>query len=243
MFEVARNDYPAPGRGTAGKVHVQSRAATPFRDRQEAGELLSLELSDYRGKRAVVLGIPRGGIVIARELARTLDADLDIMLSRKLRSPGHTELAMGSIAEDGAIFLNEGVIRELGVDQVYIQQEKERQLGEIARRCELIRRILPKVPLTGRIAILTDDGVATGATMQVALWSLRQESPRKLVVAVPVASEEAVNRLAGDADEVFCLRLPPFFFAVGQFYLRFNQVEDDDVLRILEEEKVRKRLA
>ncbi|MEE8473397.1 MAG: phosphoribosyltransferase family protein, partial [Dehalococcoidia bacterium] len=205
------------------------------------GLFLSHELRDLRGQRAVVLGIPRGGVIIAWELARALEADLDVVLARKLRTPGQRELAMGSVAENGRLFLNETIVRELGIDYRYIQQEKERQMAQIALRARQVRHILPKVPLQGRIVIVTDDGVATGATTQAALWAVRQERPKTLIAAMPVGSEATVRRLAGDVDEMVCLRTPPSFMGVGQFYVRFDPVEDDEVLRILEEERRRKR--
>lgn len=223
-----------------GTLRIVSDSARYFSDRHEAGQLLARELIDLRGQRAVVLGIPRGGVIIAQELARALDADLDIVLSRKLRTPGYPELAMGSVAEDGKVFLNETVIREMGVDKAYIQQEKTSQLAEINRRSKLFRQALPKVPLSEKPVIVTDDGVATGATFQAALWSVRQEHPKKLIAAIPVGARDTVEMLAKDADETICLRTPPFFSAVGQFYLHFAQIEDDDVLKILEEEQRRK---
>lgn len=218
-----------------GTLRIVSRSEEAFRDRVIAGRLLANELTSWRGQHAVVLGIPRGGLVVARELARVIEADLDIVLSRKLRTPGHEELAMGAVAEDGTVFLNDVVVQELGIDSdsKYIRQEKAIQVAEIARRAELIRRVRPKVPLPGRVAIVTDDGVATGATMQAALWAARQEHPQKLIVALPVGPEDTVTRLAQDADETICLRAPLYFSAVGQFYLRFNQVEDEEVLAIL----------
>jgi putative phosphoribosyl transferase len=221
-------------------VRIISYSPEPFSDRMEAGFLLARELANLRQKRAVILGIPRGGIVVAQALAGEIDADLDIVLSRKLGTPGQLELAMGAMAEDGEVFLNDNVIGELGVSASEIAQEKERQMAEIKRRTQLIRAVLPRVPLKGRIAIITDDGVATGATMQVAVWAILREKPRKLIVAVPVASEEAVNRLARDVDEIVCLRLPPNFMAVGQFYRRFEQVTDEEVLEILKWEKERR---
>ncbi len=223
-----------------GTLKILSNREESFRDRQEAGRLLAQELIGLRGKRAVILGIPRGGIVVARELAQVLDADLDIVLSRKLRTPGQPELAMGSVAEDGYIFLNDLVVREIGVSKDAIQGEKELQMAEIARRSEMIRKILPKVPLKGRDVIVTDDGVATGATFQAALWSVRQEEPQKLIAAIPVGPDDTLMKLSEDADELICLRSPPFFAAVGQFYQRFSQVEDEDVLEIMKEEQKRK---
>ncbi len=222
------------------ELRILSHSDEPFSNRLEAGRLLGHELEEWHEQRTVVLGIPRGGLIVARELARALDADLDIVLSRKLRAPGNPELAIGAIAEDGKLFLDEMLLREMSVESTYIQQEKERQLVEIAQRTELSRRILPKVPLKGRPVIVTDDGVATGATMQAALWAARQEHPSKLIAALPVGPEETVRRLAKDADEMICLRAPPFFNAVGQFYIRFEQIEDEEMLAILKEEHQRK---
>ena len=220
-----------------GILRIASRSDKPFRDRLEAGQLLGRELETWRGQRAVVLGIPRGGLIIAREVSRALEADLDIVLSHKLRAPGNPELAIGAVTEDGKLFLHEMLVQELGVESAYIQQEKERQLVEIARRTKLIRRILPKVPLERSLVIITDDGVATGATMQAALWAARQEHPKKLIAALPVGPEETMRRLAKDADEMLCLRAPPFFAAVGQFYMRFPPVEDEEVLEILKDQR------
>lgn len=215
------------------KVRIVSTRNEPFADREEAGQRLTDELSEYRGQNAVVLGIPRGGVVVAREVASALDGELDIILARKLRTPGHEELAMGSVAEDGKVFLNEDVVREFGVGESYIQQEKTRQLAELKRRSELIRQVRPKVPLKGRIVIVTDDGVATGATTQAALWSVRLEQPEKIIAAMPVGPEDTIRRLAKDVDEMLCLRAPSRFTAVGQFYQQFYPVEDEEVLRIL----------
>ena len=223
----------------APKLRIVSRSSEPVRDRHEAGRLLGLELSSLRGQGAVVLGIPRGGVIVACELARALDAELDVVLSRKLRTPGHWELAMGSVAEDGRVFLNEMVLKDSGISQASIAQEKAAQVAEIARRSELIRHVRPKVSLQGRLAIITDDGVATGATTLAAIWAARQEHPKKLIAAIPVGSENTVIRLADEVDEMICLRAPPFFDAVGQFYMRFGPVEDEEVLEILKAEQER----
>lgn len=222
-----------------GKLRILSHGSEPFKDRREAGRLLAQQLSDYSGQKPVVLGIPRGGIIVAQEIARALPADLDIVLAHKLRTPGHVELAMGSVAEDGRLFLNEHVIWELGIGEAYIQQEKARQMAEIRRRTELFRQGRPKVPLAGRIVIVTDDGVATGATTQAALWAVRLEKPEKLIAAFPVGPEDTITRLIEDTDEMICLRTPPLFAAVGQFYVRFEAVEDEEVMEILREEQRR----
>ena len=219
-----------------GKLRILSRSDEPFQDREEAGRLLAAELSEYKGQNTVVLGVPRGGVVVARELASGLDAELDIVLAHKLRTPGYGELAMGSVAEDGKLFLNQDVVGPMGVADVYIQEEKARQLAEIKRRAGLFRHARPKIPLKGRIAIVTDDGVATGATTQAALWAVRMEQPARLIAAIPVGSEETIRRLSNDVDEMLCLRCPPTFSAVGQFYREFYSVEDEDVLAILKKE-------
>jgi putative phosphoribosyl transferase len=222
-----------------GKIRIISNSGEMFNDRQEAGRLLAVELMEYRGQNTTVLGIPRGGMVVAAELARNLDTELDIVISRKLRAPGYPELAMGSVAESGKTFLNDSVIQDVKVSKAAMEREKEVQLEEIKRRSALVRKIQPRMLLTGRIAIVTDDGVATGATTQAALWAVRQEKPDKLIAAVPVGSEQAIRRLADEVDEMVCLRTPPFFFAVGQFYRNFPQVEDEEVLNILKENKRR----
>lgn len=224
-----------------GQLTVYSQSGELFRDRIQAGRLLGDALKDLRGQKAVVLGIPRGGVIVAREIAHTLDADLDIVLSRKLGTPGQEELAMGALSEDGNIFLNEDVVKPLGITSRQIELEKARQMVEINRRSQIFRKVLPKTPLQGRVVILTDDGLATGATMQAALWTVRLEKPCTLVVAVPVASSEALERVSADADDTVCLRQPPNFFAVGQFYMRFYQVEDEDVLHLMEEEALRRK--
>jgi putative phosphoribosyl transferase len=217
-------------------IRIISYKNETFRNRQEAGFLLGQELREFFGKNTVVLGIPRGGVIIAREIAGTLQAQLDIVLSRKLRTLGHEELAMGSVSENGKVFLRETNTRELDLEQLYIKQEIEQQLAEIARRTEIFRKVRPKVDLLGKTVIVTDDGIATGSTMQAALWTARHEHPDRLVAAVPVASEDALRRLAHDTDEMICLHAPAYFGAVGQFYQDFNSVEDAEVLGILREE-------
>lgn len=224
-----------------GKLRIVSHDDRPFEDRAEAGRLLGRELSGLRGQRAVVLGIPRGGLVVARELARQIEADLDIVLSHKLGAPDNPELAVGAVAEDGRLFLHQDLVGQLGVDSGYIEREKERQLAVLAQRTRQARRVLPRAALAGRLVIVTDDGVATGATLQAALWAARQQKPKKLIAALPVGPQETIARLAEDADEMVCLRAPYSFAAVGQFYIRFEQVEDDQVARILAEEAARRQ--
>ena len=220
------------------KVTVVAYNEDAFADREEAGTLLGKQMDALRGRDVVVLGIPRGGVVVAARLARALGADLDIVLSRKLRTPGREELAMGAVAEDGGVSLNEELIAELGIGPDAIERERLLQLAELTRRRDLIRRDIPVVPTQGRHVIVTDDGVATGATLIVALEAVRRQHPSRLYAALPVVSEGAMFRIVPLADEVVCLRVPRFFAAVGQFYRRFDQVDDTEVLRILTEARV-----
>ncbi len=223
-----------------GRLRIISQSGEPFIDRAEAGGLLADELKKYRGGGTVVLGIPRGGIVIARRIADKIGASLDIVLSRKLGAPGNPELAIGAVSEDGKLFLRYDMISdEEARESRYMQDEKARQVSEIKRRIALYRKIHPKISLKGRMVIVTDDGLATGATMQAALWSAKQEAPKKLVAAVPVAPRDTAERLSRDADEMIVLRVPDTFAAVGQFYARFDQVEDEEVLKILKEDHER----
>ncbi|MBI2860369.1 MAG: phosphoribosyltransferase [Chloroflexi bacterium] len=212
------------------KLRIVSHSDQRFQDRSEAGRLLARELAHLSGPATVVLGIPRGGVMVALEVGRALGAQVDIVFSRKLRAPGHLELAMGSVSENGQVFLNDMVVRELGITRDYIEQERALQMQEIARRAEAIRRVWPRVPLAGKTAIVTDDGVATGATTRAAIWSVRQQHPEKLVCAVPVGPEDTLRELAGEVDEMVCLRAPPYFVAVGQFYAAFLPVSDEDIL-------------
>jgi len=216
-------------------IRILTRSSLPFADREEAGRLLAGEFDDYRKKNVVVVGIPRGGMVVANELARGLGVDFDIVLSHKLGSPGNEELALGAVTEDGRIVLNKQLVKDLEVVDSFIQKETDRQIAEIKRRSQLFRRIQPKIPLAGKIVIVADDGVATGATIQAALLAVQAEKPEKIIVALPVGPEDTIRRLAEDADEIVCLKTPPLFTAVGQFYENFLPVEDNEVLNILKE--------
>lgn len=220
------------------KVTVVAYSDDVFTDREEAGRLLGQQMDNLRGRDLVVLGIPRGGVVVAAQLARALGADLDVVLSRKLRTPGREELAMGAVSEDGDVSLNEEIVAELGIGSDAIERERQLQLAELVRRRDLIRHDIPVVPTQGRQVIVTDDGVATGATLILALEAVRRQHPARLYAALPVVSENAIVRIISHADEVVCLRVPRFFAAVGQFYRHFDQVDDTEVLRILKEERV-----
>lgn len=217
-------------------IRIISCSNELFQDRQEAGRLLASELTQFSSDKTVVIGIPRGGVIVAYEIARGLKAEFDIVLAHKLCSPGHAELAIGSVTEHGKTFLNKVLVRGLSVSDDYIEEEKRRQLVAIKSRANSIRRVKPKVPLTGKTVILTDDGVATGATVQAAIWSVKLENPARLIVALPVGPKETITNLSVDVDEVICLRTPEDFAAVGQFYLRYTPVDDNAVLKIMGQE-------
>lgn len=222
-----------------GKINIISYSSQAFKDRQEAGRLLGLAIKNQlkwpAGKPTVVLGIPRGGLVVASEIASVMCSELDIVLSRKLGAPHNKELAIGAVLEDGKIFLNEDAVRAAGASKSYIEKEKSIQLADISRRVELYRSIREKEPLSNRTVIVVDDGIATGATLLSSLWAARKEAPGKLIAAVPVAAQESLAKVAEYADEVVALRVPEYLGAVGQFYANFQQVSDEEVLQILQQ--------
>jgi putative phosphoribosyl transferase len=224
-----------------GTLNIVSYSGEPFTTRQEAGQLLADRLKKFKGKNTIVLGIPRGGLVIADQIARALEADFDMVLSHKLGAPWNPELAIGAICEGGQLFINKEIASYCGADENYINQEKSRQLQEISRKVRHYRQILPKLPLENKTVIITDDGVATGASLQASIWAVRQENPKQIIPAIPVAPEDSINKLAKDADETICLKVPPYFEALSQFYMVFNQVEDDHVLEILEAQCLRRK--
>jgi putative phosphoribosyl transferase len=218
-----------------GSLNIISRSGQPFTNRVEAGKLLSRQLGHLKDRKVVVLGIPRGGIIPALELAKALHGELDVVLSHKLRTPGHPELAMGAIAEGGIAFVEPRIVQMMGIRNQMVEEEKTRQMGELNRRATEIRRVRPKVNLKDREVIITDDGVATGATTMAAVLAVRHENPHRLILALPVGSEDSLLRLAEKADETICLRVPQNFMAVGQFYTVFDQVGDEEMLDILKE--------
>ena len=212
-----------------------------FSDRGEAGHLLGEALraaghgepSADTLPRPLVLAIPRGGIEVAAPLAELLDAELDVVLSRKLRAPYQPELAIGAVSEDGKIALNRDAAAIPGVSERYVREERRRQMAEITRRRRLVRGVRPPAPMSGRTVILTDDGIATGATMIAALHTVRAAGAREVVVAVPVASPDRLTVIRPLCDRLVCLEAPDDFAAVGQFYRKFPQVEDTRVLELL----------
>lgn len=214
--------------------HVTGNDDIVFRDRTEGGRRLAGVLGHYRGRPAtVVLGLPRGGVVTAAEVASALGLPLDVVISRKIGAPGNPELAIGAVAEDGDPYLNEEVVAHTGASAAYVDAEVARQRAEIGRRRDWFRGGKPLVLPERAIAILVDDGVATGATVIAAIRALRQLEVERLVVAVPVAPPETAKILRSLADELVVLATPAMFWAVGEFYQDFEPVSDDEVSRLL----------
>lgn len=204
-----------------------------FHDREDAARQLAVKLRKRSLHDPLVLAIPRGGVVTGAVLARELGAELDVVLSRKLRAPGQPELAIGAIAENGQVYLNPSAGEFFEALDDYLVEERRHQLAEIARRRELFRAARPQAPIAGRSVIVTDDGIATGSTMMAALQAVKAQRPRELIVAVPVASPDRLVEVGRHCDDVVCLYAPEAFWAVGQFYEDFTQVEDQQAVELL----------
>jgi putative phosphoribosyl transferase len=204
----------------------------PFRDREHAAHLLAQRLAGYRGQRPLVLGVPRGAVPMAKIIADALNGDLDVVLVHKLGAPGQPELAIGSVDEDGHLYLSD-YVRDLGIAEAYITREKAAQMETLHKRRAMYTPIRPPIDPAGRLVIVVDNGVATGASMIAALRAVRAQQPAKLIAAVAVAPPRALKQMEGEADEVVCLEVPDDFYAVGQFFEDFSQVSDAEVVAIL----------
>jgi putative phosphoribosyl transferase len=205
-----------------------------FVDRLEAGRQLAEALSHLKGEDVVVLGIPRGGVVVAAEVARAHGWPLDTVIPRKVRAPGNPELGLGAIAP-GVRVLDERMMDMLGVSESYLEREIAEEEREIERRSEAYRRGRPGVDVKNKIAVVVDDGIATGGTATAAVRWAQAEGARRVILAVPVAPAEGVRSLSREADEVVCLETPEPFYAVGQWFQEFPQTSDEEVVQILDE--------
>jgi putative phosphoribosyl transferase len=203
-----------------------------FKNREHAGHLLAQRLISYRGKNPLVLGIPRGAAPMAKIIAETLGGELDVVLVHKLGAPDQPELAIGAVDETGRVYLSD-YVSELGIGEDYLKSETEKQLATLRRRRATYTPLRPPIDPSGRIVIVVDNGIATGATMIAALRAARAKKPAKLIGAVAVAPLATVARLRKEADEIVCLKIPADFYAVGQFFEDFSQVTDEDVVAIL----------
>ncbi len=211
-----------------------------FRDRKDAGERLAALLLHLKDRSPIVLALPRGGVAIGAEIARLLGAPLDIVLVRKIGVPWQRELALGAVADGGTpeIFIDERMAESLAVPGDYMRAETARQLAEVERRRQIYCAGRAPVEIAGRTAIVVDDGIATGATMRVALRSVRRQGPARLVLAAPVAAAETLAALAGEADETVCVATPQGLGAIGYYYDDFHQMSDDEVTRSASDEAI-----
>jgi len=206
-----------------------------FRDRKDAGERLAAQLLHLKDKTPVVLALPRGGVAIGSAVARILGAPLDVVLVRKIGVPWQPELALGAVADGGApeTFIDERMQKALAIPADYVREETARQLAEVERRRQIYCAGRPPVEVKDRTAIVVDDGIATGATMRVALRAVRKRGPARLVLATPVAAADTLAALKGEADETVCVEAPEGLGAIGFFYEDFHQMSDDEVTALL----------
>lgn len=227
-------DQPRPA--AAADAHSPNSESPIYDDRRDAGRQLATALSNYADRDdVVVLALPRGGVPVAMEVARALHAPLDAFLVRKLGVPGREELAMGAIASGGLQVVNEDVVRVLGIPAAIMDQVAARERSELDRRERTYRDGNPPADITGKVVIIVDDGLATGTTMRAAVLALRQRSPSRIVVAVPVGARETCTAIGQLADEVVCPQMPEQFSAVGLWYADFSQTSDEEVRSLLAE--------
>lgn len=213
----------------------------PFKNREVAGKALAEAVAAKSLPDPVVLALPRGGVPVAAEVARVLNAPLDLVMVRKIGVPWQPELAAAAVidGQDAQIVLNEEVCIEANISQSYIDEMAKEELEEIERRAKLYLKDRPRVPIAGRSAVVVDDGIATGTTIRAVIKALRLKKPRSIVLAVPVAPKEAVAALRAEADDIICLETPEPFFGLSLHYADFHQVTDEEVISILEAQKAR----
>ncbi len=204
-----------------------------FLDRLEAGKLLAEKLKKYAHAGAVVLALPRGGVVLGRAVADALDAPLDIVVPRKIGAPSNEEYAIGAVTETGEAVWNEE--EKAAAGEAYCEKAAAEQRQEAQRRLKLYRQGRPARAISGKTVIIVDDGIATGLTMRAAIRTVRGERPARIVVAVPVAPADTVERMSGEADELIALQVPDVFYAIGAFYQEFDQVDDQMVIALMSE--------
>ena len=205
----------------------------PFEDRRDAGRKLAGRLVRYREERTVVFALPRGGVPVGYEVARALDAPLDVFISRKLGAPGQPEFGIGAVAPGGVRVLNEYAVRKLGIPEDYLEGVTTREIAEVERRVRYFRGERPEPDVEGRTAILVDDGLATGVTALAAVEALRRRRPARIVLAVPVCAAQTAGLFGSKVDELVCLESPPDLGAIGFWYRDFEQTPDEEVVDLL----------
>jgi len=213
------------------------RTVKLYRDRKEAGEVLAHELESYRGHDPLVLGLPRGGVIPAAEVARALGADLDVLSVAKIGAPGNREFAIGAVSEGGELYLDSACRSITGITEAWVEEEKTRALAMMRERLAAYRAVKDMMPMRGRNVIIVDDGLATGATMTCAVYAARASGAVAITAAVPVGSDEAVRRVGAlkETREVVCPLVPEVFFSVSQFYIDFHEVGVEEVCKVLRE--------
>lgn len=204
-----------------------------FSSRQEAGKLLAEKFVGREGN-FHVLAIPRGGVIIGAEIAQVLKCPLSLIITRKLGAPGNPELAIGATTSSGGLVLDRELVRKLKIPATYVEEEEMKQIAE-ARRREVVYSQALDPNLTGKIVILTDDGIATGATVEAAIHAIRNKLPEKIILAIPVAPSSTIEELKVEVDELIALQAPDDFYAIGEFYLSFPQLTDEEVIKTLKQ--------
>jgi len=206
-----------------------------FKNREEAGRKLAGALREFKGKDVVVLGIPRGGVVVANEVAKALGAPLDIVVTRKIEAPGEPEYALGAVTQEGDVIMDRQAAESLGASPAYLDEQVRKKREEVKERMQRLRGDAPYPRIEGKVVVIVDDGIATGSSVSAAVMSVKKRKPKEVIVAVPVAPADAIEMLAGEGARVVCLETPGPFLAIGEFYGDFDQVEDLEVKRILDE--------
>jgi len=204
-----------------------------FKNRLDAGRQLTNKLSKYKGKDVIVLAIPRGGIIVGNEIAKAIDAKLDIIVPRKIGSPEDPEFAIGAVAPDGSTSLEEDVVRSYGISENYIKNKVKEEIQEIKRRMNTYRGNKPFPKLKNKIVILVDDGVATGNTMIASVKFIKKQKPKKIVIAVPIAPSDFINKVSSMVNEVISLKPLEPYYAISMHYISFEQTTDEEVIETL----------
>jgi len=205
-----------------------------FKNRREAGEKLAAQLEAYKGRKPLILAVPRGGVTVAEPVWENIGGELDLIITRKIGAPYQPELAIGAVSGDGFVMLNNNIVSRLNVPEDYINTAAEKEQNEIRRRLKIYRGNRSMPLIDNRLVVIIDDGVATGYTLLAALRSLQEKTPAKLVLAVPVGPPDTLTMLENEVDELLYLEAPVHFSAVGQFYRQFDQVSDSEVTAILQ---------